>query len=42
MIQDRMTGDRGRSPGGLCTSDAKVSKSVYDSKKIGDEFCFEN
>jgi len=30
------------SPGGQLLSDAKVSKSVYDSKKIGDEFCFEN
>lgn len=30
------------SPGGQLLADAKVSKSVYDSKKIGDEFCFEN
>jgi len=30
------------SPGGEIFADAMVSKSVYDSKKIGDEFCFEN
>jgi len=30
------------SPGGEILADAMVSKSVYDSKKIGDEFCFEN
>ena len=30
------------SPGGEILADAKVPKSVYDSKKIGDEFCFEN
>ena len=30
------------SPGGEILADAKVSKTVYDSKRIGDEFCFEN
>lgn len=30
------------SPGGEILADAKVSKTVYDSKKIGDDFCFEN
>ena len=30
------------SPGGEILADAKVSKTVYDSKRIGDDFCFEN
>jgi hypothetical protein len=30
------------SPGGEILADAKVSKSVYDSKNIGDDYCFEN
>ena len=34
--------NNGEDPGGEILADAKVNKSIYDSKKIGDEFCFEN
>ena len=34
--------NNGEDPGGEILADAKVNKTTYDSKKIGDEFCFEN
>ena len=34
--------NNGEDPGGEILADAKVNKTIYDSKKIGDEFCFEN
>ena len=41
IVWDKDNGDND-SPGGEILADAKVSKTVYDSKRIGDDFCFEN
>ena len=42
LSNQRPNGDNNDDPGGEILADAKVSKSVYDLKNIGDEFCFEN
>ena len=42
LSNQRPNGDNNDDPGGEILTDAKVSKSVYDLKNIGDEFCFEN
>ena len=42
LSNQRPNGDNNDDPGGVILADAKVSKSVYDLKNIGDEFCFEN
>ena len=41
LSNQRSNGDN-NDPGGEILADSKVSKSVYDLKNIGDEFCFEN
>ena len=41
LSKQRPNGDN-NDPGGEILADSKVSKSVYDLKNIGDEFCFEN
>ena len=41
LSNQRPNGDN-NDPGGEILADSKVSKSVYDLKNIGDEFCFEN
>ena len=42
LSDQRPNGNNNDDPGGEILADAKVSKSVYDLKNIGDEFCFEN
>lgn len=42
LSNQRPNGNNNDEPGGEILADAKVSKSVYDLKNIGDEFCFEN
>ncbi len=42
LSNQRPNGNNNDDPGGEILADAKVSKSVYDLKNIGDEFCFEN
>ena len=42
LSNQRPKGDSNNGPGGEILADAKVSKSEYDKKKVGDDFCFEN
>lgn len=42
LSNQRPNNDSSQGPGGEILADAKVSKYEYDSKKVGDDFCFEN